>query len=95
MEIGIRKILGASVMQIFVMVNGQFMKLGIIGLILSIPIAWSSMQQLLENFTVHVEMNIFVFLISGILVMALAGISVAYLSISAASIKPAEVLKDE
>ncbi len=94
-EIGIRKVMGATPFEIFMMFNKQYAILGLIALVISIPISWSTLDQWLQGFAFRVSLNPTIFILSGIIVMVIAGLSVAYLSLSAASLRPSEVLKDE
>lgn len=94
-EIGIRKVLGATRSRIIVMMNSSYVRLIIIGLIFSVPLSWFAMNYWLETFATRIEISPLVFIFSGIAVMIVALISVAYLSLRAASINPASVLKEE
>ncbi|MEZ5041755.1 MAG: ABC transporter permease [Saprospiraceae bacterium] len=94
-EIGIRKVLGASILQVFLMLNQQYLKLFLLALVLAVPLSWQSMQQWLNSFAYSININVFVYVIAGLLVVILSFISVSYLSLKAASTNPATVLKDE
>jgi putative ABC transport system permease protein len=94
-EIGIRKVLGASSSRIIVMMNSDYVKLIIIGLVLSTPLSWFAMNYWLQTFEFKIDVSPLVFVFSGLAVMTTALISVAYLSLRAASVNPASVLKEE
>ncbi len=94
-EIGIRKVLGAAAFEIFYMFNKQYAILGLIALVVSIPISWKSLDNWLENFAFRVNLDPTIFIFSGGIVILLGALSVAYLSLSAASMQPSEILKDE
>jgi putative ABC transport system permease protein len=94
-EIGIRKVLGATRSGIVVMMNSSYIKLIAIGLLISIPFAWYAMNYWLETFEVRINISPLVFVFSGLAVMVTSLISVAYLSMRAASVNPASVLKEE
>ncbi|GJM33612.1 MAG: ABC transporter permease [Saprospiraceae bacterium] len=94
-EIGIRKVLGASILQVFLMLNRQYLKLYILALLLAIPLSWHAMQEWLNSFAYRIDVNVFVFLIAGFVVVFLSFLSVSYLSLKAASVNLAAVLKDE
>jgi len=94
-EIGIRKVLGASIVQVFFMLNKQYLKLFILALILAVPLSWSSMQSWLNSFAYRIDISLFVFLIAGLVVIVMSFISISYLSLKAAATNPAIVLKDE
>lgn len=94
-EIGIRKVLGASRSTIVVMMNSSYVKLIAIGLVISTPLAWYAMNYWLETFEYRMTISPLVFVFSGAAVMITALLSVAYLSMRAASVNPANVLKEE
>lgn len=94
-EIGIRKVLGASQSRIVVMMNSDYVKLIIIGIVIATPLSWYAMNYWLETFKFRIPMSPLVFVFSGLTVMVVALLSVAYLSFRAASVNPASVLKEE
>jgi len=94
-EIGIRKVFGASLARIYIMINTQYLRLLCISLLIATPIAWLLMQQWLNSFPYRVTVNPLVFAISGWVELVLALICVSYLALRAASLSPATVLKDE
>jgi putative ABC transport system permease protein len=94
-EIGIRKVLGASRSGIVVMMNSSYVKLIAIGLLISTPLAWYSMNYWLSTFQYKMEISPLVFVFCGLAVMITSLLSVAYLSMRAASVNPASVLKEE
>ena len=94
-EIGIRKVLGATRSRIIIMMNSNYVKLIAIGLLISIPFSWYAMNYWLQTFQFRIELNPMVFVFSGLAVMIASLLSVAYLSLRAASVNPASVLKEE
>ena len=94
-EIGIRKVFGASLSRIYIMINTQYISLLLIALLIATPIAWLLMQQWLNSFPYRVTVNPLIFAISGLIELILALICVSYLALRAASLNPASVLKDE
>jgi putative ABC transport system permease protein len=94
-EIGIRKVFGASTSTLVVMMNRQYAKLIIIALFISIPIAWSLIDQWLSAFAYRVNVNPVVFFLSALIEITIALLSVGFLSLKAASLNPVRVLKDE
>jgi putative ABC transport system permease protein len=94
-EIGIRKVLGATRSRIVIMMNSNYVKLIIIGLVISTPLSWYAMNYWLQTFQFRIDISPMVFVGSGFAVMIVALLSVAYLSLRAASVNPASVLKEE
>ncbi|MBT1703073.1 ABC transporter permease [Chryseosolibacter indicus] len=94
-EIGIRKVLGASVSNIVVLLSRDFSKLVLIGFLVVIPLAWYAVQKWLENFTYKTEINPLIYLIAGMIIGIIAWLSIAYQSIKAATVNPTETLRNE
>lgn len=94
-EIGIRKALGATVGNIMVQFNGSFTRLVIIALIIALPVAWWAMDSWLEQFAYRVNMNWWVFILTGGLAIVIAWLTVSYQSVKAALLNPVDTLKDE
>lgn len=94
-EIGIRKVLGASVSTVVVLLNKSFTKLVGVAVVISVPLAWYLMDLWLQNFQYKTEINVFIFIISGLVAMFIAWITVSYLSIVAAAANPVDTLRNE
>lgn len=94
-EISIRLILGASVKSVFQLLTGNFVKLVMISLIIAAPIAWYLMQKWLEDFAYRIDIGFDVFLLSGLMAIGIALLTISYQSIRAASINPVKNLKSE
>lgn len=94
-EIGIRKVLGASVPGIIGLLSKDFLKLVLIALIIAAPLAWYGMSKWLENFVFRTDISWEVFLIAGIAAMAIAFLTVAYQAVKAAISNPIKALKTE
>lgn len=94
-EIGIRKVFGASLSRIYIMINTQYIRLLLIALVIATPIAWLLMQEWLNTFPYRITVNPLIFAISGVVELVLAMICVSYMALRAASLNPAAVLKDE
>lgn len=94
-EIGIRKVMGAKLSSIFVLLNRQYVIYAIIAFTLAIPLSWYAMNQWLESFkfAITIGWQIFAFSILAGLIIALA--TVSYHAIKAALINPADTLKHE
>lgn len=94
-EIGIRKVLGSSVGRIVLLINGEFIKWVLIANLLSWPVAYFIMNKWLERFAYRVNIGLWMFFLSGILVFVLAVLTVSYLSIKAALADPVNSLRYE
>jgi putative ABC transport system permease protein len=94
-EIGIRKVLGATVGNITLLISGDFIKLVLIALLIATPIAWYSMNSWLAGYTYHIRITIGVFLLAGLLAIAIALLTVGYQSIRAGLANPIKSLHAE
>ncbi len=94
-EIGVRKVLGASVSGIVFLLSKDFSRLIIIAFVLVVPLAWYAMSQWLSDFAYQVTINPFVFVGAGLIVVAIAFLSVFYQALKAAVINPSETLRNE
>lgn len=92
-EVGIRKVLGASVPEIVILISKDFAKLVGIAIIISIPVAWWAMDQWLESFAFRINIDATVFVISGLFALLLAWVTVSYQSFKAARTNPTDTLK--
>ncbi|MDN5211326.1 ABC transporter permease [Fulvivirgaceae bacterium BMA12] len=94
-EIGVRKALGASLGQLFLLLSKDFVLLIFMAFIISIPITYYFMEGWLANFAFHIRIGFGVFMLAGILSLAIAIATVSYKIILAAKRNPAEILKYE
>jgi putative ABC transport system permease protein len=94
-EIGIRKVLGASVMNITTMLSKDFLKLVIIAIVIAAPVAWYFMNHWLQDFAYRINIGWYVFLITGIAALLIAFITIGFQSIKAAMANPVESLRTE
>ncbi len=94
-EIGIRKVLGASVSAISGMFSKDFMKLVAIGIIIGSPVAWWAMNHWLEDFAYRIPMEWWMFALAGSLVILIAILTVAGQAVRAAKANPVNSLRDE
>ncbi len=94
-EIGIRKVLGASVVNILSTLSSDFMKLVLIAICIGTPLSAYIMHRWLENFAYHMELRWWMFLPAGLLTIAIAFISISFQSVKAALTNPARSLKSE
>ncbi len=94
-EIGVRKILGASVRQIITLLSVDFVKLLALAFIIAIPIAWWQMHNWLQNFAYHTELSWWIFLLSGIIMITAALIILCIRAGRAAIANPVKSLRSE
>ncbi|BAO76515.1 ABC transporter permease [Winogradskyella sp. PG-2] len=94
-EIGIRKVLGASVSNIVRMLSTDFVKLVMLAFIIAAPIAWWFMSKWLEDFAFRIELNWWIFVVTGIVALLIALITLSFQAIKAAIANPVESLKTE
>lgn len=94
-EIGIRKVIGASVMHILVLLSKNFIQTVLVAMLIGIPITYWLANRWLENFAFRIDLNVWLFIAPVLLVMALVVFSISIKTINAAVINPVESLKDE
>ncbi len=94
-EIGIRKVLGANVGQILLLLTRNFTLLVLLGFVLAIPIAWYAMSGWLESFAYHIEINAAPFLWAGFLAVLLAWMTISWHAYRAATRNPIDALRQE
>jgi putative ABC transport system permease protein len=94
-EIGVRKVLGASVGSIVVLLSLNFAKLVGISFLFAVPIAWLMMDNWLDSFAFKIDLGIWVFVIAGLITLGIALATVSYQAIAAAIVNPVKSLKSE
>ena len=94
-EIGIRKVLGASTSGIINLLSKDFLKLVLIALGLAIPLAYFLMQGWLEDFAYHTDIKWWIFLLTGLIALIMAFLTVSFQSVRAALMNPIESLRNE
>lgn len=94
-EIGVRKVLGASTSSLVWMLTTNFSKLVLLAFLIGSPIAYFAMSQWLETFAYQTELNVWIFLVAGILTLGIALLTVSYQAFSAARTNPVKSLKSE
>jgi len=94
-EIGIRKVMGASVSSVVLLLSRDFTKLVVLALVLAIPVSWYLMDSWLTGFAYRVSIGLDIFLIAGIVALAIALFTVSYQSIKAAIVNPVNSLRRE
>jgi len=94
-EIGIRKVLGSSASGVLVLLNKEYMKLVVLSNIIAWPVAYFLMRNWLQNFAFRTNLSIGLFLLSAIMVLAIALLSVSFNSWKAAISNPIDSLRYE
>ncbi|MDR9418684.1 ABC transporter permease [Gracilimonas sp.] len=94
-EIGIRKVLGASIANIVALLSKDFVKLVILGFVIASPIAWYAMNQWLADFAYRIEIGPGIFALAGIAALVIALLTVSWQSIKAALANPVDSLRSE
>ncbi len=94
-EIGIRKVLGATVSSILVLVSKDFLKLVLLALVVATPLAWYGISQWLSNYAFHIEIGGWAFGVAGLIAIAVTVITIGTQAFKSATANPAESLKSE
>lgn len=94
-EIGIRKVLGASVSNVIALLSKEFIKLVLIAIVIASPIAWFAMNKWLQDFAFRITISWWMFVIAGIIAMVIALITVSFQAIKAALMNPTKSLRAE
>ncbi|MDQ2721447.1 MAG: ABC transporter permease [Bacteroidota bacterium] len=94
-EIGIRKVLGASVKNIIYLFSKEFTILILVGSLIAVPVAWIMMNNWLQNFAFRIKINFEIFFMAILLSIIIAWIAVGYKSIKAAIANPVKSLRSE
>ncbi|MCU0355592.1 MAG: ABC transporter permease [Cytophagales bacterium] len=94
-EIGIRKVLGASVYQIVALLSKDFLKLVLVAFVIAIPVGYYVMHQWLQNFAYRIDIAWWMFALIGFLVLLVALVTVCYQAVRAALSNPVDSLRSE
>lgn len=94
-EIGVRKVLGASVSNIVGLLSRDFIKLVLLAILIGSPIAWYGMNTWLSEFAYHIDMTWWMFAGAGVLAILIALLTVSFQSIKAALMNPVKSLRSE
>ena len=94
-EIGVRKVLGASVGSIVYLLSGKFTRLILVAMVIAIPLAWYSIESWLQSFAYRVEINWLVFVGASLGALFIAWLTVSYESVKAAVMNPVKSLRSE
>ncbi len=94
-EIGIRKVLGATVVQIISLLSTDFMRLVLLSFVIAVPIAWWATHRWLQNFAYYKPLSVWLFIISGIAMLALTLLILSIRAGKAALANPVRSLRTE
>ena len=94
-EIGVRKILGASLGNIFVLISKEFVYLVLIANFVAWPIAFVLMRKWLQNFSYRIDMGIGIFVLAGVIALSIALLTISFQAIKAALANPVRSLRYE
>jgi putative ABC transport system permease protein len=94
-EIGVRKVLGASVSGITILVSKSFIRPVIVAIVVASPIAWWAMQKWLQEFSYRISMSWWMFALTGFTALSIAIVTISYQAIKAAMANPVESLRTE
>ncbi|MFS4468661.1 ABC transporter permease [Maribacter sp. 2210JD10-5] len=94
-EIGVRKVLGATVGQISYRLTLDFLKLVGVAILIALPLGWFAMNKWLQDFSYRIEISWWVLVLAGVLAITIAIITVSYQSIKAAIVNPVKSLRTE
>jgi ABC-type antimicrobial peptide transport system permease subunit len=94
-EIGIRKVLGASVQNLLLLMSKEFLVLVALAFVIAVPAAWWAMNQWLENYTYRVELGVGMFVIVGLIILVIALLTVSLNASKAALSSPVKTLRNE
>ena len=94
-EIGIRKVVGASVFSVTYILTKDFLKLVLVAFIIASPIAWWVMNEWLQNYAFRIDLSVWFFIISGFLALIIALATIGTRTIKAARQNPVKSLRTE
>ncbi|HKZ67749.1 MAG TPA: FtsX-like permease family protein, partial [Chitinophagaceae bacterium] len=94
-EIGIRKILGASVVSIISILSKDFVKLVMIAFVIAVPVAWWATHKWLQDFVYRTSISWWVFVLSGVAMLVIALIALSVQTIKTAVANPVQSLRTE
>lgn len=94
-EIGIRKVLGASVQNVVTILSTDFLKLVVLALLISIPAAWIAANKWLENYPYRISLSLWMFVLAAVVVIMIALITISFQAIRAAIANPVKSLRSE
>lgn len=94
-EIGVRKVLGASVANITTLLSKDFLKLVVISIVIASPVAWWAMHNWLESYTYKISISVWFFVLAGVGAMLIALATISFQAVKAALANPVKSLRSE
>jgi putative ABC transport system permease protein len=94
-EIGVRKVLGASVPVIVSMLSKDFLRLVLISFVIAVPVSWWAMNKWLQDFAYRIHIGWWIFIMAGVIAMLIAVVTVSFQAIKAAVANPVKSLRTE
>jgi putative ABC transport system permease protein len=94
-EIGVRKVLGASVTGVVFLLSKDFTRLIVIAFVLAVPVGWYLMDSWLQDFAYRIQLGVEVFLLAGVIALMIGWLTVSYQSVKAAIMNPVKALRNE
>jgi putative ABC transport system permease protein len=94
-EIGVRKVLGASIFNLTTLLSSDFLKLVAIAIVIATPVAWWAMSKWLQSFAYRIDISWWMFAIAGLVAVLIALVTVSFQSIKAAIANPVKSLRSE
>jgi len=94
-EIGVRKVLGASMSNIVTMLSANFLKPILVAFLIAVPLSWYAMNNWLQNYAYKISIEWWMFLFAGLLTVFIALLTVSYQSIKASLSNPVKSLRTE
>jgi putative ABC transport system permease protein len=94
-EIGVRKVLGASIQNIVTMLSKDFLKLVLIASIIALPVAWYAMHNWLNDFAYRIEIKWWMLLLTSVIAIIIVLFTVSFQSVKAALMNPVKSLRSE
>ena len=94
-EIGVRKVLGATVVQIVSFYSWKYTRLVLLSFLIAMPVSYYYLEKWLETFAFRIDLGVQIYVVAGIITLGIAFLTVVYKILEAALANPAQVLRDE
>jgi ABC-type antimicrobial peptide transport system permease subunit len=94
-EIGIRKVLGAGIGSLFVLLSSEFLALVVIALLIASPLAWYFMNKWLQHYAYHTKIEWGIFMLAGLISIAITLLTISFQTLKASLINPIKSLRSE